>query len=402
VLDVLRDAGALFDEFARRVHPGKVQLFRQLGVELVIGAREGPRFQDLHSGRWYWNCHSNGGVFNLGHRNPQVIAALRRALDELDIGNHHLVSPWRASAAAALGSSTGDALPGVVFTASGSEAVEAALKVARGYTGRRRIVSVVGGYHGCTGLTLAAGDRTTRDRYLLDLPDFVQVPHNDLRSLRQAVDDATAAVLLEAIPATIGFPPPAPGYLAGVAAACRDAGSLLVLDEVQTGLGRTGTFWYHQQEGIVPDALVTGKGLSGGIYPVAATLLRPDPFAWFTQEISSHVSTYGGSELGCVVATTVCEIVAAPGFLEHVRALADRFRERFDGAPFGIRQRGLTIGLETGREGGAFEAWKKLFDAGVFAFPAAYDTSVLQFKPPLILGLEQADAIADRVREALG
>jgi putrescine aminotransferase len=290
-----------------------------------------------------------------------------------------------------------------VFTVSGSEAIDVAIKVARGSTGRHRIVSTVGSYHGATGLAVAAGgDAPTRQRYLLDLPEFVHVPWDDLDAVRAAVDDDTAAVLLEAIPATLGFPPPSPGYLRGVQDLCRERGALFVVDEVQTGLGRTGSFWFSQQEAIEPDALVIGKGLSGGIYPVSATLLASDPFGWFTEEFGSHPSSFGGSELGCVVASTVCEVVGADGFLEHVRELAQCFTDGFRGAPFGLRQRGLVMALETGREGGAFEAWTALFRAGIFAFPAAYDTSVLQFKPPLILRADEADEIVSRVRSVLG
>jgi putrescine aminotransferase len=394
---------ALLDAFATHVHPGKVRTFEALGVDLVVGEREGARFRDARSGAWLWNCHSNGGVFNLGHRNPTVVRALRDALDHLDVGNHHLVSGWRARAAEQLADSTGGTLPGVVFTVSGSEAIDVAIKVARGSTGRHRIVSTVGSYHGATGLAVAAGgDAPTRQRYLLDLPEFVHVPWDDLDAVRAAVDDDTAAVLLEAIPATLGFPPPSPGYLRGVQDLCRERGALFVVDEVQTGLGRTGSFWFSQQEAIEPDALVIGKGLSGGVYPVSATLLARDPFVWFTEEFGSHPSSFGGSELGCVVASTVCEMVGADGFLEHVRELAQRFTDGFRGAPFGLRQRGLVMALETGREGGAFEAWTALFRAGVFAFPAAYDTSVLQFKPPLILRHDEADEIVSRVRSVLG
>lgn len=389
--------------FGEHVHPGKVRTFAALGVDVVMGERRGPRFQDAVSGRWLWNCHSNGGVFNLGHRNPIVITALRDALDELDVGNHHLVSGWRARAAERLAASTDGRLPGVVFTVSGSEAIDVAIKVARGSTGRRRVVTTDGAYHGATGLAVAAGgDAPTRDRYLLDLPDFVHVPYDDLPAIEAAIDDGTAAVLLEAIPATLGFPLPSPGYLTGVQARCREVGALLLVDEVQTGLGRTGSWWFHTQEGIEPDALIVGKALSGGVYPVAATLLADAPFRWFTEEFGSHPSSFGGSELGCVVATTVCGIVGADGFLPHVRDLAARFADGFADAPFGVRQRGLTMAFETGRDGGAFDAWAQLFRAGVFAFPAGYDTSVLQFKPPLILRDEEADTIVELVRTVLG
>jgi putrescine aminotransferase len=393
----------LVTAFGEHVHPGKVRTFAALGVDVVMGQREGPRFQDAVSGRWLWNCHSNGGVFNLGHRNPTVVAALRGALDELDVGNHHLVSGWRARAAERLAATTDDRLPGVVFTVSGSEAIDVAIKIARGLTGRPRIVTTDGAYHGATGLAVAAGgDAPTRERYLLDLPDFVHVPYDDPSAIERAVDDRVAAVLLEAIPATLGFPPPSPGYLAGVQARCREVGALLIVDEVQTGLGRTGSWWFHTQEGIEPDALIVGKALSGGVYPVSATLLADGPFRWFTEEFGSHPSSFGGSELGCLVASVVCELVGADGFLPHVRSLAARFATGFDGAPFGLRQRGLTMAFELGGEGAAFAAWAQLFRAGVFAFPAAYDTSVLQFKPPLILRDEEADSIVELVRTALG
>ena len=110
-------------------------------MRVVVGEREGARFRDAYSGRWYWNCHCNGGVFNLGHRHPRVVAALREALDHLDVGNHHLVSGWRARLAAQLAESTGGRLPYAVFAPSGTESVDLALRLARAVTGRERIVS---------------------------------------------------------------------------------------------------------------------------------------------------------------------------------------------------------------------------------------------------------------------
>jgi putrescine aminotransferase len=256
--------------FADHVNRGKVEAYRSLGLELVMGAREGIRFQDAYDGTWYVNCHGNGGVFNLGHRHPAVVAAVRRALDDLDVGNHHLVSGWRARLAERLAATTDGALPGVVFGVSGGEAVDLAIKVARAATGRVGVVSAVGGYHGHTGLALAAGDPAYRDPFGPNPPGFRQVPFDDLAALDDAVGDDTALVLLEPIPATLGMPIPSPGYLAGVREVCDRRGALLAFDEVQTGLGRTGTVWYHRQEGVTPDLLITGKGLSG-----ASTRSRP-------------------------------------------------------------------------------------------------------------------------------
>ena len=262
--------------FAEHVNAGKVAAFQLLGLDLIMGDRAGARFENVVDGRWLYNCHANGGVFNLGHRNPEVIDAVRGALDHLDIGNHHLVSGWRALLAERLAASTGGLLPGVVFGVGGGEANDLAIKLARAHTGRTGVVSAIGGYHGHTGLAMAAGDVEYRAPFGPNPAGFSQVPFNDLAALDRAVDDTTAAVILELIPATLGMPLPEPGYLAAVQQVCRDRGVCLIADEVQTGLGRTGTSWYFTQEGIQPDMLTTGKGLSGGIFPITATLMTAE------------------------------------------------------------------------------------------------------------------------------
>ena len=156
-------------------------------MPLVLGRREGARFQDAYSGRWYWNCHCNGGVFNLGHRHPRVVGAVRDALEEIDIGNHHLMSPWRGALAERLVATTGGRLPGVVLGVSGSEVVDVAVKLARGTTGRETIVSAAGGYHGVTGYAMAAGDPQFREPFGAGAAGFVQVPWNDLSAIDAAI-----------------------------------------------------------------------------------------------------------------------------------------------------------------------------------------------------------------------
>ena len=209
-----------------------------------MGRREGYRIHDV-DGRSWLDLHLNGGVFNLGHRNPELVAVLVEALGELDIGNHHFPSVERSLLAADLVEAT----PGMayaVFASGGGEAIDLAIKSARRATGRRRIVSVAGAYHGHTGLALAAGDREAAESFLSQgtEDEFPQIPFNDLPALEAALAAApTAAVILETIPATIGFPVPDPGYLTGVRELCDRFGALYIADEVQTGLGRTGSLW---------------------------------------------------------------------------------------------------------------------------------------------------------------
>ena len=387
--------------FARHLSSGKVALYRSLGLELVMGRREGIRFWDAYSGRSWINCHCNGGVFNLGHRHPRVVAALRAALDELDIGNHHLISGFRAALASRLSATTGGRLPGVVFAPGGGEVVDIAIKTARGATGRQRVVSARGGYHGHTGLALAAGDPEYRDPFGPNLPGFVQVPFGDLDALAAVVDHDTAAVLLEPIPATLGMPLPPPGYLESVRALCREWGAKLVLDEVQTGLGRTGRMWCAHWDGVVPDALVTGKGLGGGLYPMAAVLLSDELHEVFHRHPFVHIATFGGAELGCVPALAVLDIIEEDGFLERVRELSGRFGDGFTGLPFELRRRGLMMGFVFQDQGAAMASAAALFETGVFVVWANNDRRVLQFLPPLMLSDDEAGELIGRVRDAL-
>ena len=387
--------------FADHVNRGKVRALKAIGVEIVVGEREGVRFQDAFSGRWYWNCHCNGGVFNLGHRHPRVIAALREGLDHLDVGNHHLVSGWRARLAEQLAATTAGALPYAVFTPSGTESVDLAVRLARATTGRPGIVAAEGAYHGLSGFALAASDPRWFDPFGFAPGGFTHVPFNDRTAMRAAIGPGTAAVILESIPATLGFPPPGPGYLADVADAARSAGALVILDEVQTGLGRTGTNWYFQQQGIEPDMVITGKSLGGGVYPISALLLRAELEEFFDREPFAYVSTFGGAEIGCVAASAVIHEVTAPGFLERVEILGRRFERAFTGLPFELRRFGLTMGLKFEEEHGGVLAAKRLIDAGVFAVYAEHDHSVTQFKPPLIVSEDEVDEIAATVHDAL-
>ena len=240
-----------------------------------MGRREGYRIHDV-DGRSWLDLHLNGGVFNLGHRNPELIAVLVDALDELDIGNHHFPSVERALLAA----DSSSPHPGwryAVFASGGGEAIDLAIKSARRATGRRRIVSVAGAYHGHTGLALAAGDRDAAEAFLSTGPsdEFPQVPFNDLPALeRRAGRRAHRRSHPRDDPRHHRLPRRrTTDYLTGVRELCDRAGALYIADEVQTGLGRTGALWAVQRAAVTPDILVTGKGLSGGLYPIAATLL---------------------------------------------------------------------------------------------------------------------------------
>ena len=378
----------------RYVCADRVRFLTGAGIDLVIGRREGYHIWDV-DGRELIDIHLNGGVYNLGHRNPDVIASLSTALETLDIGNHHFASTERAALAERLVGVT----PGAhyaVFASGGGEAIDVAIKSARRATGRRRVVSVVDAYHGHTGLALAAGDEQAANAFLATEPDFVRVAFNDIDALDAALAEPTAAVILETVPATAGFPRPDPEYLPAVRQFCDQTGALYIADEVQTGLGRSGHMWAVDHFGVAPDILVTGKGLSGGIYPIAATLLSERAGAWIESDGWSHVSTFGGAELGCRVASTVLDLTE--------RAMPDlpvqQWTEAFAGLQqkhpdwvVEVRQTGLIIGVKFAHEMGGMLMTKLLFDNGVWAMFAGFDRSVLQVKPGLLMGQADMDEV---------
>ena len=381
----------IIDRFARHVSSGKADFFAAARIDFVAGEREGIYLSDL-DGRRLINCHCNGGVFNLGHRNPRLIAALQQALTTYDIGNHHLLSAPRALLAERLAAISPGDLNRVVFGVSGGEAIDLALKLARAHTRRPGIISAQGGYHGHTGLALAAGDESYRKPFEPLSPGFTQVPFGELEALEVAMGEDTAAVIFETIPATLGIAIPPEDYFAGARRLCDRWGAIMIIDEVQTGLGRCGQVWGIDTYGVTPDILVTGKGLSGGIYPITATLYSDRLDAFLHANPFIHISTFGGSEVGCFVALEVLDILQEPGFLGHVRDMAGLFEAGFSKlivkypkVLVEIRQRGLMMGLKLANP--YYGPWMTVagFQAGLLAIYANHDPSVLQVLPPLII-----------------
>ncbi len=396
------------DIFRRHVSSGKAAFFEKYGMDFVQGRREGPHLWDLDGAKRLFDLHCNGGVFNLGHRNRELIHLLKEGLDELDIGNHHLLSKSRADLAGALARVMPEDLDYTVFGVGGGEAIDLAIKVARAFTGRAKIISALGGYHGHTGLALATGDEKYRARFGPQPPGFEQVPFGDEKALAAAADKNTAAVILETIPATLGVVIPPGTYLQSVRKLCSEQDMLLILDEVQTGLGRTGRMWAFEHFEVVPDIVVIGKGLSGGLYPITATTMRKPLESVFHDDPFIHVSTFGGAEIGCPVARRVVEISSSREFLDHVNRLALAFARGIETlmkkhSPFlvGFRQLGLMMGLELSDELCGPLLTKTAYDNDLLMVYANNDTSLCQLLPPLVIELGLVEEITDRLDKAL-
>ena len=402
------DKQSIIKSFETHVSAGKAAFFKKYGMDFVMGQRDGAWIHDMDGNKRLFNCHSNGGVFNLGHRNQEIIDALRSALDDLDIGNHHFMSQERSALAQQITSTMPDDLNVCIFSVGGGEAVDLALKLACGHTGRSKIISATGGFHGHTGLALTVGDAQYRDAFGIDATNKLQVPFNDAEALAHALDSDVAAVILETIPATLGMVMPEDGYLEKVRALCDTNGTLLIMDEIQSGLGRTGKLWAFEHAGITPDMVVIGKGLSGGIYPIAATIIREPLDTIFQNDPFIHISTYGGSELGCRVAHKVIQISGDTIFLDRVQEAGQKVREglevileKYPRFFTGIRQNGLMIGLELRDEYGGPALTKAAYDQDLLLVYANNDTSVSQFLLPLTITNEEIDLVMDKLDKAM-
>lgn len=392
-------------------NPHKTGFWQDAGVDLVIDRREGYCLYDM-DGKRLIDVHLNGGTYNLGHRNEELIEVLNAGAQRFDMGNHHFPALARTALAEALADCTPEGLQYTMYGAGGAEAVELAIKSARNAMQKRKIVSIIKAYHGHSGLSVKTGDERFSKTFLSEdlVGEFVQVPFNDLNAMEDALKGRdVAAVIMETIPATYGFPMPDEGYLPAVKALCERYDALYIADEVQTGFMRTGDMWGITRYGVVPDMMVIGKGVTGGMYPISCCVANERAGAWLKQDGFAHMSTAGGAELGCIVALKVLEITQRPEVRSMVRYISDYIRAGLDQIQAlypefftGIRQHGVVMGLEFNHPEGAKPVMRHLYDNGVWAIFSTLDPRVLQFKPGILMTQALSEDLLRRVETAVG
>ena len=327
--------------------------YRRFPVCLVRGEgseiwdAEGNRYLDFFPG---WGCNL------LGHCPPRIVEAVREQVGLLI----HVPNTWYMAPQGELAQALSERSFGgqCFFCNSGAEANEAAIKLARVHgheRGRFKIITMEGGFHGRTYAALTA---TAQPKYHAGfepmVPGFTYVPYDDLTAVERAIDEHTAAVMVEPIQGEGGVRMPSPGYLTGLRRICDEHGVLLILDEVQTGLGRTGTWFAYEHEGATPDILTCAKALAGG---VAAGVMMARPGVAKIFKPGMHASTFGGNPIACRAALAAIETIEASGLLERAGAIGARFRGHFERIKTqrpelvrDIRIQGVMIGLELTRD----------------------------------------------------
>jgi acetylornithine aminotransferase len=354
------------------------------------------------AGRSYLDLLGGIAVNALGHAHPAVVEAVTAQIGRLGhVSNFYAAEPPVALAELLL-ALTGR--PGRVFFGnSGAEANEAAFKLSRG-TGRTKVVAAAGGFHGRTMGALALTGQPAKVDPFRPLPgEVTHVPYGDVAALAAAVDDRTAMVILEPIQGEAGVVVPPAGYLAGARELTTRHGALLVLDEVQTGIARTGHWFAHQAESVAPDVMTLAKGLGGGL-PIGACLVFTDRRPELAQLLAagSHGSTFGGNPVSCAAALAVLRTIASDGLLDHVKRVGEQLRYGVEALGHrlvtGVRGAGLLLGVALAAPVAVAVA-AALRDAGFLVNPVRPD--VLRLAPPLILTAAQADAFLAALPAAL-
>jgi acetylornithine/N-succinyldiaminopimelate aminotransferase len=376
-----------------------MRTYKRAPVDFVRG--EGPLLWDA-DGKEYLDFLTGISVCSVGHCHPAVVEAVREQSQRLvHVSNLFYTEPMARLAERLSESSLGGR---VFFSNSGTEANECAIKIARKHAHRRgisepEIVSFESDFHGRTYGALSATPALAANEALGPmLPGFRAVPRNDAAALREAVGERTAAVLIEPIQGEAGIVPIGEEALLAARQACDEVGALLIFDEIQTGLGRTGSLWAYEQTPVRPDVLTSAKALGGG-FPIGACITAP--VAADVLEVGDHGSTFAGGPVAAAAALAVLEIVDDPALLRRVRELGGYMCEQLDDLQGvkEIRGRGLMVGvgLEEGIDGAAVGA--DLLGRGLVVNVPRPDT--LRLLPPLLIDSDHVDRATGLIGESL-
>jgi putrescine aminotransferase len=361
-------------------------------------------------GTRYLDC-GGYGVFFTGHCHPRIVAAARAQLETHPMATRVLLNGALATAAATLASVTPAGLDQIVFANSGAEAAEIALKLARLH-GRTRVISMHGGYHGKTlGALSVTGRPHYRERFLPLLPDVTFVQFGDAEALRQELSTrgAETCVILEPVQAEAGVHLPPRGYLSDVAAECRAAGALLIADEVQSGMGRTGTWWACDAEDVIPDVMMIGKSLGGGVMPVSAVAASSAIMKPLSADPVLHSSTFAGNPLAMAAVRATIEVVREEGLVERARItgayLLDGVRRAVAAlrpdVVTDVRGAGLLIGIELATEALAGQLMLELLSRHVIVSHSLNAHRTVRLTPPAILDGTDCDLLLEALRSSL-
>ena len=396
------------EKYMKYVNPGFARLCKFANLATIEWEGRGAQVFDIF-GRAYLDCIGGFGVFNVGRNHPRVVERAVEQLRRLPLSTRTLFNQQQADLAEMLAKITPGDLQYSFFCNSGAEAVEGALKLARLYTGRKKLVSCLNSFHGKTmGALSVSGREVYKKPFEPLLPETYQVPFDDLESMEKMVDEETAAVIVEPVQGEGGVNIPSSDYLPGVREICNRHGALLIIDEVQTGLGRTGKMFACEHWGVTPDIMTLAKGLGGGILPLGAFMSTATIWKVFEENPLLHSSTLGGNPLACAVGLETLKILQEENiprqaqekgdyFLEKLRAFQITFPELIKE----VRGMGLLIGMEFFDPDVASLLAMEMAERMILVAYTLNNPRVIRFEPPLTISFEEMDRVMRALEESL-
>jgi len=403
------DPASVVRDFEEYVNPALAQVLKFIGFSGVESHARGCLVWDTQ-GRKYLDCLGGYGTMSVGHSHPRVIAAVQAQLGKMSQASRVLFNAPQAALAKKLAEVTPGELHYSFFCNSGTEAAEAAIKFARITTGRAKLISTEGAYHG---KTLGALSVSGRDKYKLPFAPLIggtqQVPFNDIEALEAAIDNETAAVLIEPVQGEGGIHVASDDYLRAARAACDRHGALLVFDEVQCGLGRTGKWWGCDWAGVEPDMMLLAKALSGACVPIGAVVAHPRVWKFWNDNPLIHSSTFGGNPLACAAGLATLQVLEEEGLIENSQRQGEKLmarlrqtQSRFPKCVREVRGRGLMIGVEFPHEDVTGLVLSGMAARDVLVVPYTFNNAtVTRFEPPLMISDSQLDWAARAFEESV-
>lgn len=397
------------EKYTAYVNPSLTNLMKFAGFGDVEASASGVIVKD-YSGSEYIDCLGGYGVFSLGHRHPEVVAAVQDQLQTMPLSSKIFFGKPLADLAELLAKITPGRLQYTFVCNSGAEAVEGAIKAARMYTKRTEFISTVGGFHGKSlGSLSATGRDMYREPFQPLIPGFVHVPFNDASAVEKAISENTAAVIVEPIQGEGGIRVPSDDYLPKLREICTKHGALLIVDEVQTGMGRTGKMFASEHWGVEPDIITMAKALGGGVMPIGAFIGTSEVWdALFRENPLMHTSTFGGNPLSCRAAIAAINITLRDDLASKAGKLGGYMisglravKEKHPKALADVRGLGLMIGVEFTHEDIGELVIGGLARRGVIAAYTLNNPKVIRFEPPLIITEAQIDTVVGIFDEAI-
>ncbi|WHY66100.1 putrescine aminotransferase [Neobacillus sp. SuZ13] len=404
--------------FREHVNPGFLE-YRKTVTEggqfaAVEWSDNGSCFKDVN-GKEYIDCLGGFGIYNVGHRNPKVVKAVTDQLKRQALHSQDLLDPLRAMLAKILADITPGDLKYAFFTNSGTESVEASLKLAKMYSERTTFISTTRAFHGKSlGSLSGTAKGMFRKPFLPLIPGFRHVPFGDIDMMRKtfevcaSVGEDVAAVLLEPIQGEGGIILPPENYLKQVRELCDQYGSLLIFDEVQTGMGRTGKMFAAELYEVVPDIICLAKAFGGGVMPAGAVVASEKVFkSWFDNPFM-HTTTFGGNPLACAAAIATIGVLIEDKLPERAAEVGAYFLAELKKAATGhedkvleIRGQGLMIGIEFHQDEIGYEVSKGMFDRGVLVAGTLINSKTIRIEPALTINYEEVNKVVSTFKSVL-